>query len=83
VERGEVLGLRVYLEQAPAVLHVKGLLERAAEEATARSRATVSLCMMMPDGAEIDVDLGETFPVTPQIRSALKSLPGVVSVEDA
>jgi len=76
------LDLRVLLDQAPAVSHVKGLLERVASEAGAKGQANVKLCLLTPEGGEIDVDLGETFPVTPQVRSALKSLSGVVAVED-
>jgi DNA polymerase-3 subunit alpha len=32
--------------------------------------------------AEVDALLGENLPVSPQIKGALKSLPGVVTVEE-
>ena len=31
---------------------------------------------------EVEMVMGEDFPVTPQIKGALKSLPGVVTVEE-
>ena len=48
-----------------------------------RARGPVMLCLM--DGGlpgEVEVSLGDDFPVTPQIKGALKSLGGVVTVED-
>ena len=31
---------------------------------------------------EVEIDCGATFPVTPQIKGALRSLDGVIEVED-
>jgi DNA polymerase-3 subunit alpha len=31
---------------------------------------------------EVEIDLGQDFPVTPQIKGAIKSLMGVMEVED-
>jgi DNA polymerase-3 subunit alpha len=31
---------------------------------------------------EVDIELGDGWPMTPEIKSALKSLPGVAAVED-
>jgi DNA polymerase-3 subunit alpha len=80
---GDAMGLMVYIDAAPAVGLVKSLLERASTEAAARSRAAVSLCLMPVEGEdEVVLELNEDFPVNPQIKSALKHLPGVVMVED-
>ena len=80
---GEAMGLMVYIDAAPAVELVKSLLDRASNEAAARSRAAVSLCLMPQEGEdEVVLELNEDFPVNPQIKSALKHLPGVVMVED-
>ena len=32
---------------------------------------------------EVEIDLGDDFPVSPQIKGALRSLGGVIEVEDA
>ena len=43
----------------------------------------VQFCLMHPDlPGEIDIDLTDDFPVNPQIKGAIKSLPGVLQVED-
>jgi DNA polymerase-3 subunit alpha len=31
---------------------------------------------------EVEIDLGQNFPLTPQIKGAIKSLGGVITVED-
>jgi len=43
----------------------------------------ISVCLLddsLP--GEVDMDLGQNFSVTPQIKGALKSLEGVLMVED-
>lgn len=76
-------GLRVFLEGPDAIGTVAGLLDRARAEATAKTRGPVHFCLMAPDlPGEVDVLLGEDFPVSPQIKGALKSLGGVVMVEE-
>ena len=46
-------------------------------------RGPVMLCLLdasLP--GEVEVDLGRDFPVNPQIKGALKSLDGVMQVEE-
>ncbi len=76
-------GLRVYLDDASAMTTVARVLERARAEAQVRARGPVSLCLMAPDlPGEVEVALPEPFPVTPQVKGAIRSLGGVVEVED-
>ena len=76
-------GFRVFLDRAEAVATVASVLERARREAKPRARGPISLCLMAPDlPGEVEVALGEALPVTPQVRGALKSLAGVVTVEE-
>ncbi|NNK67599.1 MAG: DNA polymerase III subunit alpha, partial [Rhodobacteraceae bacterium] len=76
-------GLRVFVDQDDAIGAVAGLLGRARGESGLAGRGEVQLCLMSLDlPGEVDVSLGTDFPVTPQIKGALKSLPGVVTVED-
>jgi DNA polymerase-3 subunit alpha len=78
------MALKIYVERAEAVGHVAGLLGRAAEMARGARPGTVSLCLMDPTlPGETELDLGAEFPLNPQIKGALKSLPGVLSVEEA
>ncbi len=76
-------GLLVFVERAEAVAAVAALLERAKREVSAKARGPVTLCLMAPDlPGEVEVTVGEAMPVTPQIKGALKSLAGVVTVEE-
>ncbi|PZX16189.1 DNA polymerase III alpha subunit [Palleronia aestuarii] len=76
-------GLRIYVEEADAVALVASVLDRARNEGRIRGSGPVSLCLMDPDlPGEVEVALGADFPVTPQIKGALKSLGGVLAVED-
>ena len=75
--------LRVFIEEPTAVSGIAGLLERARREAKLKGRGPVQLCLLDPDlPGEVDVLLGEDYPVNPQIKGALKSLEGVVMVEE-
>jgi len=77
------MALKLYLDHAEAVDHVSGLLKRAGDMAKGARPGMVSLCLMDPAlPGEIDIDLGDSYPLTPQIKGALKSLPGVLSVEE-
>ena len=76
-------GLRVFVEEPNAIPAVAGLLERMKGEAKVRGRGPVHLCLLAPDlPGEVEVALPEEFPVNPQIKGALKSLPGVALVEE-
>jgi DNA polymerase-3 subunit alpha len=69
--------MRVWLRDAAAVPHVGAILGR---EPSGRGR--VFLVPMM-DGHEVEIALPGRYPVTPRLRQALKSVPGVERVDDA
>lgn len=76
-------GLMIYLDAPDAVGMVASVLNRAREDQKIRARGPVTLCLMdrnLP--GEVEVSLGDDFPVTPQIKGAIKSLGGVITVED-
>ncbi|QBX99713.1 DNA polymerase III subunit alpha [Rhodophyticola sp. CCM32] len=76
-------GLRIFVEEPDAISMVSGLLARAKGEGKLKGRGPVHLCLMDPDlPGEVEVLLGEDFPVNPQIKGALKSLGGVMTVEE-
>ncbi|MEL6644384.1 MAG: DNA polymerase III subunit alpha [Pseudomonadota bacterium] len=83
VSRGGQSSLRVFIDDADAVSLVSSLLDRAKGESGVAGRGPIHLCLMAPDlPGEVDVALGDDFPVNPQIKGALKSLPGVMTVEE-
>ena len=76
-------GLKVFLDAPEAVSAVSNLLERAKGESGLRGRGPIQFCLMHPAlPGEVEIDLPEDFPVNPQIKGAIKSLPGVLQVEE-
>ncbi|NNK78261.1 MAG: DNA polymerase III subunit alpha [Litoreibacter sp.] len=77
------MGLKVFIDNDAVIGQVASVLERAAADASIRARGPVSLCLMHPElPGEVDVDLGPSFAVNPKIKGAIKSLGGVVMVEE-
>ena len=75
--------IRLFLDDISAAAAVKSLLDRAEADGASKSRGSVALCLMAADlPGEVHLELQGDFPVNPQIKSALKSLGGVVTVED-
>ena len=70
--------IRVHLTRPEAIPSLAALLSRV----EGRNRARVTLCVTDPEGREIDIDLPDPYPVTPQIKGAIKSIQGVLAVED-
>jgi DNA polymerase-3 subunit alpha len=76
-------GLRIFLGEAGAVSAVRSVLENAREQKINGARGPVIFTIQtQTDLGEIDVSLDEVYPVTPQIKGALRSLQGVVEVEE-
>mgnify|MGYP005995470245 FL=1 len=75
------MGLRVFIDEPAAIAAVAGVLEGAPQ--AIRGRGPVQLCLMDPSlPGEVEVDLGREFPVTPQIKGAIRSLGGVLEVQE-
>ncbi|MGH1466880.1 MAG: DNA polymerase III subunit alpha [Cognatishimia sp.] len=76
-------GLRIYLENAEAVATVANVLDGARQAVKKGPRGPVVFSLMDPElPGEVEMDVGVQFPVNPQIKGAIKSLPGVMAVED-
>ena len=75
------MGLRVHVDSEAAIFSVKSLLDRMA---TARLvPGPLEFCIFdSASGNEYRIDTVRQYPMTPQIKGALKSLDGVVLVED-
>ena len=76
------MGLRIFLNTPEAIPSVAGVLDTARK--TAKTGAgPVQFCLIDPGlPGEVELDLGQEFPITPQIKGAIKSLGGVIEVED-
>ena len=76
-------GLRIFIGETGAVATVAAVLEQARAAARTAARGPVQLCLMDPGlPGEVEMDLGQDFAINPEIRGAIKSLDGVVTVED-
>jgi len=70
--------IRIHLNRAEAIPSLAALLSTV----QGTTRATITLCIPDATGREIDLTLPNTYPVTPQIRGAIKAMQGVVMVEE-
>ncbi len=74
-------GLRVHIARPEAAEGVAALLARLAAEPGRRSTGPVRLCV--PAGTtEVELAVPGDYPVSPQIKGALRAVPGVALVED-
>ncbi|MCG7629109.1 DNA polymerase III subunit alpha [Epibacterium sp. MM17-32] len=75
--------LRVYLESASAVATVATVLEDAKKAAKNASPGEIYVYLQDPNlPGDVEMELGQMFPINPQIKGALKSLEGVMDVEE-
>ncbi len=73
-------GLRIHIADAAAVGSVKALLGQIA---SAPARGPILFCVRDPEtGCEYDIEAGRDFPVGPKIKGALRSVGGVLEVEE-
>jgi DNA polymerase-3 subunit alpha len=76
-------GLLIHIDDVVAVSQVATVLSKAADQMPKAARGPVQFCLSDPTlPGEVKVDLKQAFPVTPDIKGAVKSLDGVVLVEE-
>ena len=66
---------------------IQSVLQRYRDDGSVKTKGPIVLTALnvpLPDAVQdVPVSIGDGWPVSPQIKGALKSLPGVVLVEDA
>ncbi|MCX8952416.1 DNA polymerase III subunit alpha [Ruegeria sp. NA] len=76
-------GLRIFVDEARAVPTIATVLEEAATAAKGAARGPIQLLLLDPGlPGDVEIDLGRVFPINPQIKGAIKSLEGVMTVEE-
>ncbi len=76
-------GLRVFIDGVDAIPTVGEILQNAARDGVRGGKGPITFTVDAGgDLGEIDVELPEPFPVNPQIKGALRSLPGVIEVQE-
>jgi DNA polymerase-3 subunit alpha len=83
VAQAGATGLRIFVEAPEAITAVAGLVEEPVARRTGHRPGPLRLCLM-DDGlpGEVEVDIGAEVPATAEMRRALKSLPGVLDVQE-
>jgi DNA polymerase-3 subunit alpha len=75
------MALKVHVTAPEAVFSVKSLVDRMAKGV--RGRGQVTFCVTDRDtGRDFEVTPRQEFALSPQIRGAIKAIPGVLAVED-
>ena len=70
-------GLKVFIGEADALTPLRGLMQR---ESGGRGRVTV--VVPVSPAREVEVALPGGFKISPKVRAAVKSLPGILDVHD-
>ena len=82
-EAGGGSGLRIHLETPEAVASIAAVLERVAAEGRVKSRGEVIFSVFDPERrCRYQISAGRDLPVNPQVKGAIRSLRGVVQVEE-
>jgi DNA polymerase-3 subunit alpha len=57
-------------------------LDAIAQRLAGKGRAPVRMILQLDSGREVEIALGNHFAMTPQIKGAIKAIPGVIDVHD-
>ena len=76
-------GLRIFVKDVEAIQPVADVLDQTKTTVCNVGKGPVHLCLVDPDlPGEVYVDLDLCYAVTPQVKGAIKCLPGIMAVED-
>lgn len=72
-----------FIDSEATVSAVASVLEQSAKEIKSGAKGPIYFCLMDPAlPGEVEIDTGCEFPVTPQVKGAIKSLGGVLEVQE-
>jgi DNA polymerase-3 subunit alpha len=76
-------GLKIFVNSDGTISSVASLLKRVEQEKNVLGRGEVSLCLVDSElPGEVELLVGDSYPINPQVYNALKALKGVLSVEE-
>ncbi|MEM6728746.1 MAG: DNA polymerase III subunit alpha, partial [Pseudomonadota bacterium] len=76
-------GLKIFVDGGEALPSVASVFAGLTEKTAGGAKGDIRFCLLDPTlPGEVELELEGAFPVSPQVKSALKSLPGVLMVEE-
>ena len=73
----------IFVNDENAISSVASVLDQSKDQVKLGAKGPIYLRLINSSlPGEVEIDLGESFPINPQIRGAIKSLNGVVEVEE-
>jgi DNA polymerase-3 subunit alpha len=83
ISKVDAEGMRVFVNDEKVISSVASVLDQSRDQIKTGAKGPIYLRLInstLP--GEVEIDLGENFPINPQIRGAIKSLNGVVEIEE-
>ena len=71
-------GMEVYLSTQDSVSHLSNLLHEHGK----RGRGLVKIQLKDRPEGDVEIELSETFKIDAPLRQAVKSIPGIIDVQD-
>ncbi|MDC0738110.1 DNA polymerase III subunit alpha [Cognatishimia sp. SS12] len=76
-------GLRIFIEKPEALSTIANVLNDARADIKTGPRGPVVFNLMNPElPGEVEIDTGQEYPINPQIKGALRSLDGIMDIQD-
>jgi len=73
-------GLKIFIDREEPIPHLAAILKREAQR-SGRGRGRIKLMLSM-ENREVEMSLGGGFKISGQLRAALKSVNGIVHIQD-
>ena len=78
-----IKGLKIFINRDETVVSLASVFNKEIKKIDNRSVGEVSLCLIDPDlPGEVEVLLGDSYPIHPEICTTIRSLQGVISIEE-
>ena len=75
--------MKIYIEQANVLPAIASVLEQASNQVKSGPKGPIIFALLDPTlPGEVEMDAGLDYPVNPQIKGAIKSLNGVLEIEE-
>ena len=78
-----IKGLKIFVNRDETVVSLASIFNKELKKVDQRSVGEVSLCLLDSDlPGEVEVLLGNSYPIHPEVCTTIKNLNGVISIEE-